>query len=167
MKAMTKLLAQLEMVDSAIPFARARSGKISAPSNQGVGPQLKIPAVSASAQGWREGSLRSAKDEKIEADGSKNAVCGRNTCVAKREGVGMVLQPADDRQCHRERTAAEQEKEPAPPPVDQKHCGDGASTVDERACAGIQQRSRYGEPRPAKVFGKEIKDGVDTIKLRK
>jgi hypothetical protein len=30
----------LETVDSAIPFARARSGKISAPSNQGVGPQL-------------------------------------------------------------------------------------------------------------------------------
>jgi hypothetical protein len=37
---MTKLDIQLETVDSAIPFARARSGKISAPSSQGVGPQL-------------------------------------------------------------------------------------------------------------------------------
>ncbi len=59
----------------------------------------------------------------------------------------MVLQPADDRQCHGQRTTTEQEKKPAPPLVDQKHCGDGASTADERACARIQQRSRDGEPR--------------------
>jgi hypothetical protein len=37
---MTKLDIQFETVDNAIPFARARSGKISAPNNQGVGPQL-------------------------------------------------------------------------------------------------------------------------------
>ena len=31
---------ELRQKHSAMPFARARSGKISAPSNQGVGPQL-------------------------------------------------------------------------------------------------------------------------------
>src|SRR6266852_9056011 len=45
MKAMTKLDIQLATVDSAIPFARARSGKISAPSSQGVGPQLFLWSV--------------------------------------------------------------------------------------------------------------------------
>ena len=94
MKAMMKLEAQLEIVESAIPFARARSGKISAPSNQGVGPQL-VQVVSAVRISWqnvcRSGDSRSAKNEKIDADGSKDAICGRNTGPTQRERVGVVL----------------------------------------------------------------------------
>ncbi len=41
MNAMMKFDTQLAVVESAIPFARARSGKISAPSNQlGTGAPL-------------------------------------------------------------------------------------------------------------------------------
>ena len=94
MKAMMKLQAQLEMVDSAMPFARARSGKISAPRSQGVGPQLITnPAVSAVRDIPEKEIeyLRSAKNEKIDADSGKDAVSGRNACAAKRERVGAVL----------------------------------------------------------------------------
>ena len=40
MNAMMKLQSQLTMVDNAIPLPLARKGNISAPSNQGTGPQL-------------------------------------------------------------------------------------------------------------------------------
>ncbi len=90
MKAIMKLDVQLDTVDSAIPFARARSGKISAPSNQGVGPQLILLSVQERVVSERK-NPRGTVEEEINADRTKYPIRGGDPSIAKRKRVGVVL----------------------------------------------------------------------------
>ena len=92
MKAMIKLDIQLETVDSAIPFARARSGKISAPSNQGVGPQLFPQSVRGPMISERKKlNPRGTVNEKVNTDSTENTIRGGDPSTAKRKRIGVEL----------------------------------------------------------------------------